>query len=399
MHITLVGIGMGNANTLTLEAQNAIEAAQLVLGAQRMLDSVQTDAVRKKAILTEDILRIVGETDAEKICVLCSGDTGFYSLATALRTALQGHTVTTLCGITTVQYLAAKLGRPWQNAALVSAHGKNCNVLGHVLANEEVFFLTGGAITPLHIVKTLCDAGMGDANIAVGENLSYANEKITQDNAENLRDKKFGALSAVWVTRGKKSVYPYCTGGIADDLFLRAEVPMTKQEVRAAVLSKLCIRAGETLYDVGTGTGSVAVEMALASPFNTVYAVEINPAAYDLMCKNRARFGAYNIVPVQGGAPDALCNLPAPDAVFIGGSKGNLSEIVQTVLQKNAAARFVISAIAVETLAEAVRVGKDMLTDVEITQIAVSRTCAVGNYHMLTAQNPIFLISGRGANA
>ena len=169
---------------------------------------------------------------------------------------------------------------------------------------------------------------------------------------------------------------------------------MTKQEVRAAALAKLAVQPGDTLWDVGAGTGSVSVELALAAPRGHVYAVECDPEACGLIRQNRETFHACNLTLVEGRAPAALADLPAPDAVFIGGTKGGMEAVVDTVLARNPNARICISAIALETLSAAVAALTAHGLAAEVTQIAVSRTRPTGRLHMLMANNPIFLITG-----
>lgn len=169
---------------------------------------------------------------------------------------------------------------------------------------------------------------------------------------------------------------------------------MTKQEVRAAVLAKLAVTPTDTLWDVGAGTGSVSVELAFAAPAGQVYAVECDPEACALIQKNREKFAAYNLTLIEGKAPEALDMLPAPDAVFIGGTKGNMGAVIDAVLHKNPAARLCIAAIALETLSAAVAALTAHGLAAEVTQISVSRTKAAGNLHLLMANNPVFLITG-----
>ena len=169
---------------------------------------------------------------------------------------------------------------------------------------------------------------------------------------------------------------------------------MTKQEVRAAALAKLAVKPAETLWDVGAGTGSVSVELALAAPRGKVYAVECDPAACALIRRNREIFHACNLTLIEGRAPAALEALPAPDAVFIGGTKGAMEAVVDTVLEKNPEARLCISAIALETLSAAVAALTAHGLAAEVTQLAVSRTKPAGRLHLLMANNPIFLITG-----
>ena len=351
--------------------------------------------LRLEAVAPQAILRLIEEAPQEKICVVFSGDTGFYSGAKKVTALLQekGYEVKIHCGVSTVQYLAAQLGRSWQDVRLVSAHGVDCDVVGQVLCGEETFFLTGGDITPQTIIHRLCAAGLGGAQVTVGEALSYPDERIITQPAQALLEQTFAPLSAVWVRR--PALDAPGGFGLADEQFLRGEVPMTKQEVRAAILGKLSVRPGETVYDVGAGTGSVGIELARLSPLVRVYAIENAPQALDLIEQNRGRFGVYNLTVVPGTAPDIFDeqDLPVPDAVFIGGSKGRMGDIIRTVCQKNPSVRLLVSAIALETLQQTLDACKqEGLTQIQVTQIAVSRTRPAGQLHLLMAQNPVFLI-------
>ena len=177
------------------------------------------------------------------------------------------------------------------------------------------------------------------------------------------------------------------TPGFPDESFIRGQVPMTKQEVRAAALAKLAVKPADILWDVGAGTGSVSVELALAAPKGHVYAVECDPDACALIRQNRAKFQTYNLTLIEGRAPDALADLPAPDAVFIEG-------VLDAVLAKNPDARICISAIALETLSAAAAALTARGLAAEVVQLAVSRTKQAGRLHLLMANNPIFLITG-----
>ena len=170
---------------------------------------------------------------------------------------------------------------------------------------------------------------------------------------------------------------------------------MTKQEVRAAVLAKLEVRDGEVYWDVGAGTGSVSVELALLAPRSAVYAVECKGEACALIRANRERFAAYNLTLVQGRAPQALEELPAPHGVFIGGSDGELLPILQAAVEKNPAVRVCITAIAVETLGTAAAALAQLGMAPKITQITVARSRGAGGLNLMMGQNPVWIITGR----
>ncbi len=400
MRISLIGVGMGNPDTLTLGALKAIEGAQLIIGAPRLLESLGYlyKGEAHKAIYPEEIKTIIDERqNLETAAVLMSGDLGFYSGANKLLPLLSGYEVETISGITTVSYLAAKLHRPWQDVKLVSAHGTDCNILAAVLSAKEVFFLTGGKISPRDIIDELNRADLGHAEVSVGANLSYPDEIIVTDKASALKNRDFPPLSALWVKREDYEESFSISTGLADESFIRGEVPMTKSEVRAAVISKLRPQKKDVIYDIGAGTGSVSIELARLSPEIRVFAVECLREGWELIEKNREKFSAYNLSLIKGMAPEAMENLPAPNCAFIGGSRGNMREIIESLLSKNPSVRIVISAIAAETLGQALASLKELgFKNIEISQISISRSKAVSDYHLMMGQNPVFLLSGEG---
>ena len=180
--------------------------------------------------------------------------------------------------------------------------------------------------------------------------------------------------------------------GLPDEAFVRGKTPMTKQEVRAAALAKLAVAPADVLWDVGAGTGSVSVEMALAAPLGRVYAVECDADACALIRQNQAKFAASNLTLIEGKAPEALQALPAPDAVFIGGSKGNLQAIVDAALAANPRVRLCIAVIALETLQQGIAALAAHGLAAQVTQIAVSRSKAAGSLHLMMANNPVFFL-------
>lgn len=191
-------------------------------------------------------------------------------------------------------------------------------------------------------------------------------------------------------------MWNFKTGGIPDDLFIRSKVPMTKAEVRAVTIAKARLTDTHVIWDIGAGTGSISVEAALTAVQGTVFAVEKEPMAVELIKKNIERFGTENVKVYAGTAPEVLHGLPEPDRVFIGGSGGNLAEIIYYAYEKMAVGgRLVINAVVLETLSTAVETLKKLgLADLDITQVAVAKAVEVGKLHMLQSLNPVFIISG-----
>ena len=396
--VTLIGMGSGSWEALSVQAQDAVRRAGLVFGAKRLLAGLPPECTARQFALYQpaEILETLAQAPGQDAAVLYSGDTGFYSGAAQLLPMLRafGISCRVLPGLSSVQLLAAAVGRSWQEWKLVSAHGCACDPVAECLTagGKPVFFLTGGAETPASLCGRLAAAGLGDAHVLVGEELGRAEEKILFGTAQEFAQKQFASLSVLLVEHVPQP--PRRVPGFPDEAFHRGEVPMTKQEVRAAALAKLAVQPGDTLWDVGAGTGSVSVELALAAPLGHVYAVECDPEACGLIRQNRETFHACNLTLVEGRAPAALADLPAPDAVFIGGTKGGMEAVVDTVLARNPNARICISAIALETLSAAVAALTAHGLDAEVTQISVSRTRPAGRLHLLMANNPIFLITG-----
>ena len=396
MNVTLIGMGSGQPENLTLQGLAALRQADLILGARRLLAVLPAGCTENRAAAyrPDEVVELLQTSGAENAVLVYSGDTGFYSGASSMMEKLEalGVRARVLPGLSSIQLLAAALGRPWQGWNLVSAHGRTCDPVAECMQGRPTFFLTGGSEDPATLCAQLAAEGFGDVQGVVGQCLGTPEEKLFRGSVKELAAGRFNSLSVLLVEAAE--VLPRRAPGLPDEAFERGDVPMTKQEVRAAVLAKLAVRPEDILWDVGAGTGSVSVELALAAPRGRVYAVECRPEGCALIKANREKFRTRNLVLVEGLAPAALSDLPAPDAVFIGGSKGSLAAIVDAALDKNPDARICVSAIALETLSAAVAALTARGRTVQVSQIAVSRARAVGGLHLMMAQNPIYLITG-----
>lgn len=396
MNVTLIGMGSGQPENLTLQGLAALRQADLILGARRLLAVLPAGCTENRAAAyrPDEVADLLQTSGAENAVLVYSGDTGFYSGASSMMEKLEalGVRARVLPGLSSIQLLAAALGRPWQGWNLVSAHGRTCDPVAECMQGRPTFFLTGGSEDPATLCAQLAAEGFGDVQAVVGQCLGTPEEKIFRGSVKELAAGRFNSLSVLLVEAAE--VLPRRAPGLPDEVFERGDVPMTKQEVRAAVLAKLAVRPEDILWDVGAGTGSVSVELALAAPRGRVYAVECRPEGCALIKANREKFRTRNLVLVEGLAPAALSDLPAPDAVFIGGSRGSLAAIVDAALDKNPDARICVSAIALETLSAAVAALTAKGRTVQVSQIAVSRAKAVGGLHLMMAQNPIYLITG-----
>ena len=396
--ISLVGIGMGDSGTMTREAWQAIREAQLIVGAERMVKAVAfPDQERAFAYEPRKIARIIREhPGCRRVAVVLSGDVGFYSGARKLLEALPEDT-RLICGISSPVYFCSRLKIAWEDVTMASLHGRAQNLIGKIRTHRKVFALVGTEGGVGELCQKLLDYGLSQVRVHVGQRLSYADEQISSGTPADFAGRLTDKLSVVLVENPQARQNPV-THGIPDEAFLREKVPMTKEEVRDISLSKLRLTRQAVIYDVGAGTGSVSIEMALQAEEGTVYAVEKKPEAVELLKKNKKKFAADNLEIIEGLAPEALRGLPAPSHVFVGGSSGNLRAILQLALNKNPRVRIVVNAIALETVAEAVVCLKELpVTDTDIVQVSVARARKLGSYQMMMGQNPVYVLSCSGA--
>ena len=394
--ITLLGIGMGSRDTLTIEGEKALEKAELLIGARRIADSVK---MPHHTVIyeydSEKILKCIEENSQyEHIVIALSGDVGFYSGAKKLLHNL-GEDTRVICGISSVVYFMAKAGLSWDDAKIVSAHGRNCNLVSLICHSKKVFSILGTKDGISSLAGRLVSYGMGDVLLYVGENLSYENEKIFVKPAKELVSYEGDTLCVVCAYNENASEL-MSTHGIKDECFIRGKAPMTKEEVRTVSLMKLGLSEDSVCYDVGAGTGSVAVEMALRAHQGKVYAIEKKEDALALILENKKKFAADNLEIVGGCAPEAMEELPVPTHAFIGGSSGNLKEIIRLLLNKNPEVKIVINCITLETVGEAMEAIREFdFQERDIVQMSVSRSKEVGRYHMMMGENPIYIFTCR----
>lgn len=405
--VTIIGAGPGNPDLLSRAALDAIDIADVVIGAHRALAGIDVPphVVRCELVKTADIVAAL--TDAaswQRAVVVMTGDVGLFSGARRLVEALSSDAqvdVRVIPGISSASYLAARLARPWQDWRFASAHGVACDIVAEAERAGELFLVTSGGEDPSRLSGELVQAGFGDACVTVAERLSYPDERITCATASEITGQTFDDLNVMLIDfagGAASSRWPYASSGIPDELFIRGDVPMTKQEVRAVALAKLRLTATDTVWDVGAGTGSVSIEAALVARAGSVWAVERNAAGVRLIRENADAFGCGNVHAVPGVAPDALVKLPVPDAVFVGGSAGELPSIVEAALEKNSQVRLCVPCVTVETLTEACALlSGSRFKGFEACQVSAARAEAVGSHHLMKAQNPVFLVSARGA--
>lgn len=407
LEIVLAGVGMGDKNSLTKEVHSAIESADILLGAERMIAAYQPRLEKKPFYTAGQIVPYLKEMQKKewmlnggKVVILFSGDSGFYSGCQALYQALQteietGRLEASVCvlpGISSVAYLAACVGESYQDAAIYSMHGKELpNLARRIKREEKTFLLMSGAKDVNRLGKILTDAGLDKCFVVAGYQLSYPEQRIMEFTPQECLEVKEEGLYTCYIHNPLAECIEL-THGKADAEFIRDKVPMTKEEVREISICKLKLHKGAVVYDIGSGTGSIAVEIAGLSDDIQVFAVEKKDEAVLLIEKNKEKFQLENIEIVADKAPEGFLKLPVPTHAFIGGSGGRMKEILSALYQMNPQMRIVINAISMETICEI----KEILSSYpmvheDIVQIQVGRVRNAGVYHLIQAENPVWI--------
>ena len=396
--VSLIGIGMGPGD-LTERSASIVMGADLLVGAKRMLEAVDSTG---KDVLTEyrsdAIARYLDENPRYRnVAVLLSGDVGFYSGATGLLGKLDRNVydVNVEPGISSIVYLCAKLGTTWQDAYLTSCHGRESNIVNLVGTRAKVFTLLSGQDTVHEMCRQLFEYNLNSVSVTVGQDFGYPTERIFTGTPSQCLDESFGDLCVALIVNPTPDTRNSIS--IPDEVFTRGDAPMTKSEVRTLSVAKLKLCRDSVVYDIGAGTGSVSIEMALTAYLGRVYAIEREDIAADLIEINKRKFQAANLEVVRGLAPEAMRDLPAPTHAFIGGSAGNLKSIVQCLLDKNPDVRIVINSVTMETMAETMQVVKELnLVEEEFVNVTIAKSRRLGRYHLMTGQNPVYIAVVRG---
>ena len=418
--IILSGIGMGNTDGMTREAYHAFEEAEVIFGAERMLENLPGKGIKVPYYRADDIISyLIEHPQYTKVAAAFSGDSGFYSGAQSMKKALEEANekgilkseTTILPGVSSVSALAARLGVSWNDAVLASIHGRRANVVNLVRKNTKVFLLLSGKNDFEMLVNKFREAGINHVKISAGYRLSYPDEKLFTFYLDEFETKLFDLPEGVYtcLIENEDCEEQILTPGIDDEIFSRTKVPMTKNEVRVLSISRLELTKNAVVYDVGSGTGSVSIECARLSPDIFVFAIEQKEEAANLTKENAVRFGLSDqIVVINKKAPEGFEELPTPTHVFIGGSSGVLSDILSAIQKKlivkentkgktdkaSKGVRVVINAVSLETIAQITKLIQTYpVKHVQLTQIQASRAHKLGSYNLMQAQNPVLIAS------
>ena len=405
MAVYLIGMGARGREGLSLEALKRLEEAEVLVGGRRHLAHFRHHPGEKVPLQgpLEAVLEGVAERvrQGKRVAFLASGDPLFFGIGKrVLERFPEAHIYP---APTAFQEAFARLRLPWDHARLFSLHGRP---LGGVLLEIALCPLsvvyTDPEHTPARVAEALLAMGAGPFRAHVAEKLGEPEERVRSfASLEEVARETF--LDPNVLILEAQGPLPPRLGFFPDEAF-EQRMPkkglITKREVRLLALGLLGLPPDGVLWDVGAGTGSVGLEAARLAPWGEVYAVEKNPESWPHIEENARRFGALNLVLVKGEAPEALAGLPAPHAVFVGGSGGELEAILQVSLKAlRPGGRLVVAAITLENLLTAYAFLQGSGLPLEGIQVQASRVVPLARYHRLEAQNPITLLAVRKEGA
>lgn len=398
--VTIIGINDNGCVGLSAKAYSRIQSAQVLVGGNRHLEffhEFEGVKISFQEGMIKTIEKIKDYSQENNVVVLASGDPFFYGVGDLVAKKVGHQHIETFPTNSSVHLAFSRIGVKWDDACIISLHGKPIKGLINKISDQsKVALLTDKKNTPEVIAKYLLEFGEKDWVVNICENLEGESEKITSLPVSDVKG-EFSDLNVLILIRDKKQPRSFTVH--PEELFQK-RVPqkglITKKEVRALALMNLNINENTVMWDIGAGSGSVAIEAARIAKNGTVHAIEVDQEGVGLCHENIKSFKTDNVEVICAMAPEGLDDLPDPDAIFIGGSKGKMEEIIECSYKrlKNGGV-LVISAILLDSVGKIQEVFKKMDVAFEVQLIQISRSKKIAHYLRYTALNPIHLFTAK----
>jgi precorrin-6Y C5,15-methyltransferase (decarboxylating) len=440
--IYIIGLGIEGKSSLSQRALTLIKNANILIGGKRHLASFPEFKGRKVTIGSnlEDIAKILNRKseigNRKWSVVLATGDPNFFGIADFMIKNFGKNAVEIIPNVSTVQEAFARVKENWNDARFISVHGRNKSqkskacprmhlsgvktqnnegfiegIVDEIVCYDKMGIFTDPDNTPSKIAKALIEKGIKDYHAYVCEDLGTDNEKITEGTLAQITRKKFSPLNVMLlIKKGQGKVLPTSNSqlptffGIPNSEFSHPKGMITKEEIRVISLSKLKLKTDSITWDIGAGAGSLSIEAAMLTNNGKVFAVEKDVVRIRHIERNKKKFNAANLEIIHKNAPHGLKNLPAPDAVFIGGGGKDVAKILDVCSKRlKQGGRIIVNAITLETLAAAAGFFKSKGWNTETISVNIAKTKLVpaglkqgdvASLHLFNAYNPVFVVVG-----
>jgi precorrin-6Y C5,15-methyltransferase (decarboxylating) len=403
--INVVGMGL-SPEDLTPRAVKIIIKADILAGGKRHLaffpgHTAQRVVLDRNVEATLTVLK--KSCQGKRVVVLASGDPNFFGVAPLVCKVFGKKNVSVLPNITAFQAACARVRENWEDAVFISLHGRPFAQLDSTPADgRTVVLYCDGNNTPARVARYLVrhDKGFKNCQTWVFENLGQQYERIAHGNLEKFKNYSAATLTMMIIKtkKGIASHYDETRIGIPDAEFCHDSGMITKRDARILTISRLGCGNNQVLWDIGAGSGSISIEAARLYPGIEVYAVEKNRERFTQLEKNIKKFHTAGVKAILGNAPAALKKLPCPHSVFVGGSGGNLSAILQEVkkrMSKNG--NLVVNCITITTLSQVLQLFKKWHWNYTAASVQIAHLKAEDQPEIFRAENPLFIVHGTAA--
>jgi len=396
--VHLVGTGLDPAR-LPPEAQRIVAEAEVLIGGRRLLEALP-DHPARKVIIRAPVTEVLEEADREsrkggRVVVLADGDPMFFGIGKRLVRVLGSERVVIHPNVSVLQAAAARIKTPWEDVRSVSLHGRpDLWPLRRILARgRRVGVHTDAVFTPARIAGDLRGCGVDGYRMHVFEDLGLETERVRAfEDLDRAAEGTFSGLSFVLLEPVRPPAVPLAAG-LNDDLLIHENGLITKREVRSVGLGLLGLGRDHVVWDLGAGSGAVALEASAAASDGKVFAVERDPERVEQIRRNIRRTGAYGVEPVQGEMPACLEALPDPDRVFLGGGVRREGVLEEVTARLRPGGRIVAHTVLLGSLQRALDILEQAGWSPAVTQVQVARSRPLSGDLRLEALNPVFVVS------
>jgi precorrin-6Y C5,15-methyltransferase (decarboxylating) len=401
--VTVVGIGDDGCASLSSRAANAVARAQVLVGGERHLaffPQFTGERIVLKSGISAALERVAELAGEHSVCVLASGDPLFFGVGALVVKKLGRDHVDVIPQPSSVQWAFARAGLSWDDASFVSVHGRSTEgFVARLRTMSKVAVLTDEESSPPRLASLLAEYGDTAWDAWVCEDLAGPGERVRAFTLADLAAcSDVRPLNVLILARSDAAWRPPLAIPFLHEEAFAKRMPkkglITKREVRVLSLAAMQLRADSVVWDIGAGSGSVSIEAAMLAPRGRVYAVEVDPEGVGICRENVYAHGVDNVRIIAGRAPEALEGLETPDAVFVGGSKGSMVDIIAVALDRlRPGGRLVVNAITLENIGETYRTLRARGLLPEVTLLNVSRGEPLATYLRYEALNPVHIFA------